>query len=419
MIRFLARKCETVAGKLADSQWLSEKVCCVLLDWILRNKTRYGKAPGNTFIKATSILRDQHGRYAVLCHYGDKESDVNLWFPGSRFPLHRHQIADQTLPVTHRDGMTTIPSCDMLNPIVIHPPRRRTRPVEDVFGLIDRYIYDAISPTVNNWRFLETQDKVRYACPEEPDLFEETRKPEFPSIYEPVTDRGRLISRDQRNTADSMRKEYQLVELIDNPGELVRNLDDWRQIMEVCLNDWNTYRRMHGIATVAASKTAEEVESRWYDRSKWEYMGHITVHLITGEMRHDMYDVPYQLYDLAVRETRSSSYAFPQFEMEHEGRTYIYLARTEMMSEPLRHRLTFYRKPRRMQRSTQRKYQNCLTCRHWARKNKTQGICRNQRIRSKFSFSIYNHETSTENPEPGALETSSGFGCSEYSSRDI
>ena len=291
--------------------------------------------------------------------------------------------------------------------------------MEDVFGLIDRYIYDAISPTANNWRFLETQDKVRYACPEEPDLFGETRKPEFPTIYEPVTDRGRLIPRDQRNTADSMRKEYKLVDLIDNPVELVRNLDDWRQIMEVCLNDWNTYRRMHGIATVAASKTAEEVESRWYDRSKWEYMGHITVHLITGEMRHDMYDVPYQLYDLAVREARRSSYAFPQFEMEHEGRTYIYLARTEMMSEPLRHRLTFYRKSRRMQRSTQRKYQNCLTCRHWARKNKTQGICRNQRIRSKLSFSISNHETSTEDPEPGALETSSDFGCSEYSFRDI
>ena len=102
-------------------------------------------------------------------------------------------------------------------------------------------------------------------------------------------------------------------------------------------------------------------------------MGHITVHLITGEMRHDMYDVPYQLYDLAIREARNSSDGLPRFEMEHEGRTYIYLARTEMISDPPRHRLTFYRKPRQMQRSTQRKYQNCLTCRHWARKKQDTG----------------------------------------------
>ena len=208
-----------------------------------------------------------------------------------------------------------------------------------------------------------------------------------------------------------------MVELIDNPGELVRNLDDWRQIMEVCLNDSNSYRRMHGIAKVAASKTAEEVESRWYDRSKWEYMGHITVYLTTGEMRHDMYDVPHQLYDLAVTEARNNSYAFPQFQMEHEGRTYIYLARTEMISDPPVHRLTFYRKPRRMQRSTQRKYQNCLTCRHWARKNETLGICRNEKIASKLSFSRGGN--SAAEVDPAILETLSDFGCSEYSSKDI
>ena len=419
MIRFLARKCETVAGRLVESQRLSEKMCCVFLDWILRNKTRYRRGSGRTFIKATSILRDQHGRYAVLCHYGDEEYDVRLWLPKSGFSLLRHRIADQTLPVTHRDGITTIPTNDRLNPIVIHPARRRTQSVEDVFGLISRHIYESISPTANNWRFLETQESVRYAYPEETDLFGETRKPEFPSIYEPVTERGRFIPSDQRNTADSMRKEYKLVELIDNPGELVRNLDDWRQVMELCLNDWNTYRRMHGIATVAASKTAEEVESRWYDRSKWEYMGHITVHLMTQEMRHDMYDVPYQLYDLAVKEARNSADALPRFEMEHEGRTYIYLARTEMISDPPRHRLTFYRKPKRMQRSIQRKYQNCLTCRHWARKNKTLGICRNGRIKSKLSFPTANLEPGAEEMEPSILETRSDFGCSEYSPTDI
>ena len=124
--------------------------------------------------------------------------------------------------------------------------------------MIEKYIYDAISPTASDWRFLETQDKIRYACPEETDLFGETRKPAFPSIYEPITDRGRLIPKDQRNTAESMRKEYKLVELIDNPGDLVRDLDDWRQIMEACLNDWNTYRRMHGIVKVAAARNCSD-----------------------------------------------------------------------------------------------------------------------------------------------------------------
>ena len=122
--------------------------------------------------------------------------------------------------------------------------------------------------------------------------------------------------------------------------------------MELFLNDSGAYRRMQGLATLAASRTTEQVEFRCYDRSKWEYMGHITAHLMTGEMRHNMYDVPYQLYDLAGREARSSSYALPNLEVEHQGRTYIYMARTEMISDQPRHRLTFNIKPRRMQRST-------------------------------------------------------------------
>ena len=146
-------------------------------------------------------------------------------------------------------------------------------------------------------------------------------------------------------------------------------------------------------------------------------MGHITVHLMTGEMRHDMYDVPYQLYDLAVREARNRSHALPDFEMEHEGRTYIYLARTRAMSGPPRHRLTFYRKPRRMQRTIQRKYQNCLTCRHWARRNETLGICRNDGIRLKLSLATAS--PGAEELEPDALETRSDFGCSEFSPNDI
>ena len=158
MIRFLARRCESVAGRLVESQQLPEEVCCVLLDWISRNKTRYGRGRGRTSVKAKSILRDQHGRYAVLCHYGDEDDNIQLWFPDSHFPSHRHLIANQTLPVIHRDGITIIPTHHMLNPIVIHPPRRRTRSAEDVLGLFNRLVYEAISPTANNWRFLVTQE---------------------------------------------------------------------------------------------------------------------------------------------------------------------------------------------------------------------------------------------------------------------
>ena len=83
MRRTIARQIEPVLRWLANAGLLNESSVCNLVDWTLRNESRYRRGSLGTAVKTTSILRDQHGRYAAIRHSSiSKEADyATLWNP--------------------------------------------------------------------------------------------------------------------------------------------------------------------------------------------------------------------------------------------------------------------------------------------------------------------------------------------------
>ena len=56
MRRIIAKRIKPVVEWLANTGLLSEAITCELVDWTLRNETRYANGPTGTHVKSTSVL---------------------------------------------------------------------------------------------------------------------------------------------------------------------------------------------------------------------------------------------------------------------------------------------------------------------------------------------------------------------------
>ena len=274
------------------------------------------------------------------------------------------------------------------------------------------------------WHFFLEQDGARYAL-EKFDIDVIARgQTKRPRIYEPITHRGRFLSATERRTSTSMKQDFRIMDEITTPLEYTQNWQMWidmvKSIYDEHFNNPDTHRPISEGLSRLTINAAEAIEGRWYDRKRWEYMGHIAVDLVTGEIDQDMFDVPYELYWIALN--RAYSYTrlglLPNIDEETEGKSYVYRILAGLSREGPSHLLSFHRKPKQVRRTTQRKFQTCQSCRHWARASKDLGNCRSDTARMNILCVNGDHQEGREGHVPTALRTRPTYGCTEFSPKE-
>ncbi len=425
MRRVIAKRIKPVVEWLANTRLLSEAITCELVDWTLRNETRYANGPMGTHVKSTSILRDQYGTYVAICHWSvSAESDhAMLWDPGEDLSPIGFATVDRSVPPIHSQDLTIINSLTPYRPIVINQApleqwaRRPTLSMRII--AVPRPLHH-----LNFWHFYIEQDGTRHAYERFDVSAFADGKTQRPRVYEPVTHRSRWITPTERISAQSMKEDFRIMDEITAPFEFVQNYQTWLDnvtaIYDEHFNDPDIHRQLsQGLARLTVTAT-EAVESRWYDRRRWEYMGHIAMDIFTRELNHDMFSVPDQLYQIALEnaEPFARYRLLPNFEVETEGKHYMYKIIAGLSRETRFHLLTFQRKPKRVRHTTQRRFQNCQTCRHWAGVSKTVGNCRNETARTKVLCVNTEHEEGVQGHTPTVFKTHPTFGCTEYSSKE-
>ena len=425
MRRAIARRIKPLVGRVANTGLLGESLACSLIDWTLRNESRYAKGRLSTHVKATSVLRDQSGRYVAICHWtvSEESRHTMLWDPDDDFSALGFTTVDGSLrPVHSRDG-TFITSLDPYRPIFIR--RKPPAPWELVPTFSIRGVF-VPSPLhhLNFWQFFVEQDGTCYAYERFDVSAFADGKTQRPRVYEPVTHRSRWIDPRDRITAQSMKEDFRIMDEITAPFEFAQNCQTWFDIVTAIydehFNDPEIHQQLsRGLARLTVTGT-DAIESRWYDRKRWEYMGHIAMDILTRELDHDMFSVPDQLYQIALANAEPfAAYGLlPNFEVEAEGQHYIYKIVAGMSSETRFHLLTFQRKPKRVRPTTQRKFQNCQTCRHWAKASATVGNCRSESARMKILCVNTDYQEGPQGHTPAALRTHPTFGCTEYSAKE-
>ena len=189
-------------NRATSSGILKEGLKCTLIDWMIRNETRHSPGPLGTMVKTTSILKNQHGEYIVICHYTtnpDQETDIMIQNPNEDRPILSHHTIDETKSPIFEEHQITVPTKSGYNPIFISikPPNEHSWRFENLGSAI---IETAIHPPVQLLRFLLTQDGKRYAFQITPfEDIEPGRKPS-PLFYEPVTYRGRYLHTSERRS---------------------------------------------------------------------------------------------------------------------------------------------------------------------------------------------------------------------------
>ena len=425
MRRFIGKRIKPSVEWLANTGLLGETITCGLIDWTLRNEGRYANGPTDTHVKSTSVLRDQYGRYVAICHWSVSEENDHamLWDPGDDLSPFGFTAVDGSVPAIHSQDQTFIISFAPHRPIVIHrapPGWRARRPTLTMRGIVvPRPLHH-----LNFWQFFIEQDETLYAYERFDVSAFADGKTQRPRVYEPVTHRSRWITPTERISAQSMKEDFRIMDEITVPFEFVQNYQTWLDnvtaIYDEHFNDPDTHQRLSkGLARLTVTAT-EAIESRWYDRRQWEYMGHIAMDIFTRELDHDMFSVPDQLYQtaLANAEPFGAYGLLPNFEVEAESKHYMYKIIAGLSRETRSHLLTFQRKPKRVRPTTQRKFQNCQTCRHWARASKTVGNCRSEAARMKILCVNNDHQEGTQGHTPVVFKTHPAFGCTEYSPKE-
>ena len=425
MRRVIAKRIKPVVKWLANTGLLSEAITCELVDWTLRNETRYANGPTATQVKSTSVLRDQYGTYVAICHWSVSETSdhVMLWDPSDDLPPVGFATVDKSVPPIHSQDLTIINSLNPYRPIVIHRApleRRERRPTLSMRGIaVPKPLHH-----LNHWKFFVEQDGSCHAY-ERLDLSTLAKgKTQRPRIYEPITHRSRWITPTERISAQPIKGDFRIMDEITAPFEFVQNYQTWLDnitaIYDEHFNDPDIDKQLsRGLARLTVAAT-EAIESRRYDRRRWEYMGHIAMNIFTGEPDHDMFSVPDQLYQMALANAEAYvTYGLlPNFEVEAEGKHYMYKIIAGLSRETRFHLLTFQRKPKRVRPTTQRKFQNCQTCRHWARVSKTVGKCRSETTRSKILCVNTERAEGAQGHAPTVFKTHPTFGCTEYSAKE-
>ena len=426
MKRKFAKLVKPLVRWLAKTQSLGESWTSSCIDWTLRNETRYRSGPGGTFVKAVSVLRNQQGQYAAIRHYthGKEENSALLWEPDDEdHALLSCREIDQSKPPLHQPDATLVFTKRDFFP---HCLQHKLTPSSagQLTPCLDGRILGPNAPSVTHWKFFIEQDGSRYGY-EDFDLFAFIEcKKGIPLIYEPITHRGQYIPPEDRTVSDGLRKEYRLVTELSSPFEIVQDISRWLEYVESVynnyLNDPDTHYRISKGLTRLSIMATETFEHRWYDRRRWEYMGHISMELLSGKTQHDMYDVPRQLYEKALDEAQPflTRYYLPSFDVLVEGNSYIYRIVAGLSGDRAAHLLSFHRKPRRVRPTLQRHFHNCQACRHWARINKSTGRCRNEKTRDKILCDNGPLVNGAEGHTPRVLDTSPTFGCTEFSSRE-
>ena len=392
---------------LAYRQIPSESVLCGLIDWAIRNESRYGRMASHTMVKTTSVLRDQHGGYAAICHYTTDESSspfARWWRPDERFSQFNALVCDTAYSPIYWHDRTIITT------------KRAYRPVSIWHKSLSQCVF-----------FIE-QDGTRYACEALSLDILIARRIRRPRIYEPISHRGRLLSDEERKSAIELKQEYRIMDEVTAPYELAMDIQQWLDYMKEAyneyMNDPETHREVSRRLARGGVYAVESIRNRWYDRRRWEYMGHISIDLVSGKIDHDMYDVPRQLYHSAVAQAQQFAQVLrlPDFDVEQEGNSYMYRIIAGVKSggyeESPSHLLTFHRKPKRVCRTPQRHFQNCQACRHWAKAGKNIGNCRSNTTREKILCMNAEHEEGRDGHEPGVLRTHATFGCTEFSPKE-
>ena len=304
MRRTIARKMEPVVRWLANGGLLNESSVCSLIDWTLRNESRYRRGSLGTAVKTTSILRDQHGRYAAIRHYpaSTDGAHVTLWNPLDQHYALGFKTIDGSYPPMHLPDKTTIRTRPPHYAITIDHRERdqalRNLRFNGYGGLIA-----GPSHQLGYWTFFIEQDGTRYAY-EHIDIDALIKgKTRRPRIYEPVTHRGRFLGDTERQTSTSMKRDFRIMDEITAPLEYTQNWQMWIKVVEsiydVHLNNPDTHQTVsRGLSRLAINAT-EAIEGRFYDRRRWEYMGHIAINLLTGDTDQDMFAVPYELYRIS------------------------------------------------------------------------------------------------------------------------
>ena len=195
--RAIARKLERHFGWIDDKQPLNERRMSGLIDWTIRNTGLRNTA---------SVCRDRDGNYIALTHFSERAEDVLLWTPSEGISIHQLHLINQSKPVIHDGKRTAI----LTNRREI--TLRRFLKRQDPFAfpgtaVIMAAIETTIDPAPAHWSFVQTQEGARYAFLK-PDLFANPNDPSEPTIYTPITDRGRFLPRSERATAAAMREEY-------------------------------------------------------------------------------------------------------------------------------------------------------------------------------------------------------------------
>ena len=209
-------------------------------------------------------------------------------------------------------------------------------------------------PHTSQWSFFLEQGGNRYAYDASPLRFYFSGKVSRPRIYEPITHRGQYLNPSVRKSASDLKKDYQIMDEITAPYDYAMDIRIWidylKALYDEHLNNPDSHQDIsRGLAKLSIG-IAESLENRWHDRRHWEYMGHIATHFWTGEVDHDMYDVPRQLYDMAVEEAQPfrASRLLPTFDVETEGKSYVYRIIAGMGNVGPWHLLSFQRKPKRI-----------------------------------------------------------------------
>ena len=410
---------------LANAGLLNESSVCNLVDWTLRNESRYRRGSLGTAVKTTSILRDQHGRYAAIRHSSiSKEADyATLWNPQDQTSTLGFNTIDGNYPPMHLRDQTIITTRPPNYAITIEhrerDPALRTPRFNGYGNLISGPFHQ-----LGYWSFFIEQDGTRYAY-EHIDIDAlMTGKTRRPRIYEPVTHRGRFLGDTERQTSTSMKQDFRIMDEITTPLEYAQNWQMWidavESIYDEHVNNPDSHQTIsRGLSRLAVNAT-EAIEGRFYDRRRWEYMGHIAINPLTREIDQDMFDVPYELYRIALK--RAESYTrwglLPNIAEEVEGKSYMYRILAGLSREGRSHLLSFQRKPKRVRRTTQRKFQNCQSCRHWARASKYLGNCRSDTARMKIFCVNGEHQEGRQGHAPTTLRTSPAFGCTEFSPKE-
>ncbi len=195
--RPIARGFEKYFRWIDEKQPLNERRMSGLIDWTIRN---------TGLPKDTSVCRDHDGSYIALTHFSDRAEDVLLWTPSEGISIHQLRLIDQSKPAVH-DGKRTTILTNRGKVTLRRFPRQQDPFAYPGTAAIMAVIETTIDPAAAHWSFVQTQGGDRYAFLK-PDLFANPNDPSEPTIYTPITDRGRFLPRGERATAAAMREEY-------------------------------------------------------------------------------------------------------------------------------------------------------------------------------------------------------------------